>query len=74
MAISRVWLTSMNIDPKCHAYLVYYRGATGAARMPGQAKTTIIGGAPPLLPPLSILQNQGKTTVLPVLPHMAPLY
>merc|ERR1712051_1103888 len=30
------------------------------------------GGAPPLPPP-SILQNQGKTWVLPVLPHMAPL-
>ena len=24
-------------------------------------------------PPQSILQNQGKTWVLPVLPHMAPL-
>ena len=27
----------------------------------------------PLLPPCSILQNQGKTGVLPVLPPMAPL-
>ena len=36
-------------------------------------KTTINGGA--LLPLLlhSILQNQGKTAVLPVLPPMAPL-
>ena len=29
------------------------------------------GGAPP--PPPSIFQNEGKTWVLPVLPHMAPL-
>ena len=30
-------------------------------------------GAPPLPPPPSIFQNQGKTWVLPFLPHMAPL-
>ena len=47
-------------------FLTYLpRSATGAAPTPGQAKTT--------RPLYSILQNQGKTAVLPVLPHMAPL-
>ena len=24
-AMSRAWLTSINIDPKCNSYLVYYQ-------------------------------------------------
>ena len=38
-----------------------------------QGKTTINNGLPPLKPPRSILQNQGKTKVLPVLPTTTPL-
>ena len=38
-----------------------------------QGKTTIKEGALPLMPPRSILQNQGKTKVLPVLPTTTPL-
>ena len=37
------------------------------------AKNTITQGAPPLLPPQSIFQNQGKTMVLLVLSLTAPL-
>ena len=43
----------------------HQRGARAQAR-----KDPYNGGAPP---PPSIFQNQGKTWVLPVLPHMAPL-
>ena len=43
-----------------------YRGATIAARAPKPDKTPITQR-----PPRSILQNSGKTAVLPVLPPMA---
>ena len=33
MAMSREWLTSINIDPKCHSYLVYR--AVGRSENPG---------------------------------------
>ena len=44
-----------------------FGGATGTARAPKPDKTPIHSCAPPLQPPRSILQNPGKTTVLPVL-------
>ena len=44
------------------------RGATGAARGPKPGKTPIMAA-----PQHSNFQTRGKTYVLPVLPHMAPL-
>ena len=43
------------------------------AQLKTKTKDPYNGGAPPLLPLPSIFQNQGKTWVLPVLPHIAPL-
>ena len=49
------------------------RGATGAAPVPKLGKTPITQRLDAAAPPRSILQNQGKTAVLLVLPPMAPL-
>ena len=49
------------------------RGAAENHREIEQGKTTINEGALLIMPPRSILQNQGKTKVLPVLPTTTPL-
>ena len=50
-----------------------FRSTTCTAQMPGKAKTIITWRLLPLLPVCSILQYQGKTMVLRVLPPMVPL-
>ena len=56
---------------------VIYNAASGApparGSHPSQIRPLQHRGKLPLLPPRSILQNPGKTAVLPVLPPMAPL-
>ena len=49
------------------------RGATGAARTPRLGKTTITRRRAAAAAAMLYFQNQGKTSVLPVLPGVAPL-
>ena len=62
-------------DAQAHGNFNFlYRGATSLVGVPGQAKTTITQqrAATAAAALCSILQNQGKTVILPVLPPMAP--
>ena len=73
-ASNQSFVSHMHMNDSSFLYLdnndkMSNRGATGAARAPKPDETPIHCSALPR----SILQNPGKTSVLPVLPPMAPL-